>query len=153
MSRPADDPHRVLAEGPEDFSEQQQASSSSRALISSRNPSWLPATHLLVPSSRMTSAVCSSLGFMASMSLVNRSASFRSKPLFAVNTQWLNAGETHRHFSPLDLIGLVLGQVLPHPLADDPRLPSALLECLEDMDLARAGIAAQVNLAIQAEES
>ena len=80
---------RLLAELAADVSSQQEhaAGSSSRAFTSSRNPSWLPATHLLVLSSRMTSAVAASFGSMASMSLVNRSPSDWSKSLLAVKTQ------------------------------------------------------------------
>ena len=47
---------------------------------------------------------------------------------------------------------LVLGQRLPEPLADDPRLAAPFLKGLEDVVFARAGVAAQVDLAIEAED-
>ena len=61
-------------------------------------------------------------------------------------------GRDPEGLQPADLVGLVLGQVVPEPLADDPGLPSALLEGLEDVDLARARIAAKVDLPVQAQD-
>src|SRR5262249_50445180 len=97
----AEGSHRALTDRGAGSSEQQPPRSSSRAFTSSRNPSWLPATHLLVPSRRMTSAARLSFGSMASMSLVKRSPSVRLKSWLAVKTQWLEGGDSQMHFRPL----------------------------------------------------
>ena len=142
---------RALAELSAEASAQQEhdAGSSSRAFTSSRKPSWLPATHLLVPSSRITSAVAASFGSMASMSLRECLAQRTVKVLACREDTVAERGRDPEAFQAALL---VLGKMLPEPLADDPGLPSPFLKRLEDVVLAGARVAAQVDLAIEAED-